>query len=298
MIANVHVLALLPPLEHTPDQMASRPLATLSVIAVPLVKLAEPVLPTVTLIPAGLEVIRSPLRPPAVTVRVTAAPAGFTVSVAVRVAPPKDPVIVTGAEAATVLVVTVKVALVAPAGTVTLAGTVAAVESSDSVTAAPPVGAALVSVTVPVEELPPVTLVGLAVTADTLGAAATGFTVRVAVRVAPPKAPVIVTLVDEPTDAVVTANVALVAPAATVTLEGTVATAMLLPVSDTTAPPKGAAPVNVAVPVAELPPTTVDGLSDIAESEGADVAVCGVKRRTVDHAPAVPAALMPRTRHH
>jgi hypothetical protein len=87
-MVNVHVLVLLPPLEQAPDQMASRPLVTLSVTALPLAKLAKPVLPTVTLIPAGFDVIRSPLRPLAVTVRVTAAPAGFTVNVAVRVAPP------------------------------------------------------------------------------------------------------------------------------------------------------------------------------------------------------------------
>jgi hypothetical protein len=69
-----HVFALLPPLEHAPDQMASRPLETVSVIAVPLVKDADPVLPTETLIPAGLEVTRSPLRPEAVTVTLTGAP--------------------------------------------------------------------------------------------------------------------------------------------------------------------------------------------------------------------------------
>jgi hypothetical protein len=40
------------------------------VIAVPVVKVAEPLLPTVTLIPAGLEVTRSPLRPVAVTVSI------------------------------------------------------------------------------------------------------------------------------------------------------------------------------------------------------------------------------------
>ena len=71
VIVKVQVLALLPPLEQAPDQTASRPFVTLSVIAVPLVKPAEPVLPTVTLIPAGLDVTRSPLRPLAVTVRVT-----------------------------------------------------------------------------------------------------------------------------------------------------------------------------------------------------------------------------------
>jgi hypothetical protein len=67
---NVHVFVLFPPLEHAPDQMASRPFETLSVIEVPVANDADPVLPTATLIPAGLEVTRSPLRPLAVTVSV------------------------------------------------------------------------------------------------------------------------------------------------------------------------------------------------------------------------------------
>ena len=83
----------------------------------------------------------------------------------------------------TLLVVTVKVALVAPAATVTLAGTVAtAVLLLDSVTTAPPLGAAPLRVTVPCEELPPVTLVGFSVSEDRVTA---GETVSVAVLVAP-----------------------------------------------------------------------------------------------------------------
>jgi hypothetical protein len=35
LIVNVQFLVLLPPLEHAPDQMASRPLVTLSVTGVP-----------------------------------------------------------------------------------------------------------------------------------------------------------------------------------------------------------------------------------------------------------------------
>ena len=69
---NVHVLRLEPALEHAPDQMASRPLVTLSVIEVPVLNEPDPVLPTLTLMPAGLEVTRSPLRPEAVTVSVAA----------------------------------------------------------------------------------------------------------------------------------------------------------------------------------------------------------------------------------
>jgi hypothetical protein len=69
-IVNVHVFRLLPPLEQAPDQIASRPLVTVSVIDVLVVNDADPVLPTVTLMPAGLDVIRWPLRPVAVTVNV------------------------------------------------------------------------------------------------------------------------------------------------------------------------------------------------------------------------------------
>jgi hypothetical protein len=61
----------------------------------------------------------------------------------------------------TALVVTVKVAVVPPAATGTLPGTWAEELLLDRVTTAPPVGAAPVRVTVPVEELPPVTLAGL-----------------------------------------------------------------------------------------------------------------------------------------
>lgn len=68
---NVQVLVLFPPLEHAPDQIASRPFEMLRVIDVPLVNDAEPVVPTLTLIPVGVDVTRSPLRPVAVTVSVT-----------------------------------------------------------------------------------------------------------------------------------------------------------------------------------------------------------------------------------
>ena len=61
---------------------------------------------------------------------------------------------------ATGLVFTVKVAVVAPAATVTLGGTAAAVLLLVSATTAPPVAAGPLSVTVPVDEVPPVTDVG------------------------------------------------------------------------------------------------------------------------------------------
>ena len=57
-------------------------------------------------------------------------------------------------------VLTVKVALVAPAATVTDAGKVALAESDASVTTEPPGPAGPLSVTVPVDEEPPVRLAG------------------------------------------------------------------------------------------------------------------------------------------
>jgi hypothetical protein len=65
-----------------------------------------------------------------------------------------------------------------------------------------------------------------------------------------------------PTLIEVTVNVAVVAFAATVTLAGTVAAAVLLLVSVTTAPPVGASPSSVTVPVGLVkPPCTVFALS-------------------------------------
>ena len=90
---NVHVLRLLPPLEQAPDQMASRPPATVSVIDVPVVNDAEPELPVVTLMPAGLDVTVCPLRPLTDTVSAALCAGGgggaaaVTVTVAVRVTP-------------------------------------------------------------------------------------------------------------------------------------------------------------------------------------------------------------------
>ena len=57
-----------------------------------------------------------------------------------------------------------------------------------------------------------------------------------------------------------TENVMEVAFAAIVTLVGTVATALLLP-SVTSAPPAGAGPFSVTVPVDALPPRTDVGLN-------------------------------------
>jgi hypothetical protein len=196
--------------------MASRPLLTVSVTTVPVAKLALPVVPTLTVSPAGLDDTHSPERPVAVTVswavdvvpppqtlatppppqvwgavhvpQVSVPPqpsamlpqffpcaaqvvgvqlaAGFTVKTADAV-PLLEAEMVTRFVAVTAEVLTVKLALVWPAGTRTLPGTVATAELLERNTPTPPGGAAMLSVTVPVEALPPVTELGFSDSPDT-----------------------------------------------------------------------------------------------------------------------------------
>ena len=73
-------------------------------------------------------------------------------------------------------------------------------------------------------------------------------------------------MVDEATGLVLTANVAVVAPAATVTSGGTLAAPLLLE-SATCAPPVGARPLNVTVPVEEFPLVPLVGFSESEERE-------------------------------
>jgi hypothetical protein len=73
-----------------------------------------------------------------------------------------------------------------------------------------------------------------------------------------------------PTARVEIENAAVVAPAATVTLAGSESGS--LPDNDTTAPPSGAAPVRFTEPVSDVPPTTVNVLTEI-EASATDRAV-------------------------
>src|ERR1700704_2970751 len=75
-----------------------------------------------------------------------------------------------------------------------------------------------------------------------------------------------VTVVDEAPALVLTANVALVAPPAIVTPGGTLAAPLLLE-SATCAPPVGAGPLNVTVPVEEFPLVPLVGFSESDERE-------------------------------
>src|SRR5712691_5335185 len=199
------------------------------------------------------------------TVRGGGGAAGETVSRAVLVTPPKEAEIVTEVDAVTDTVVTLNVVLVLPAGTVTLpiAGTLAtAVLLLERVTTAPPVGAAALKVTVPVEDAGPTTLVGLSASVESVtgGGGAGGETVSSAVLVRPPKEAEIVMVVDAVTEVVVTLKLAVVVPAATVTLAGTVATTVLLLERVTAVAAEGAG-LMLTVPCKVLPPATVAGVS-------------------------------------
>ena len=187
---KVQVRVLLPPLEQAPDQIASRPFVTVKVTE-PVGNEADPVVPTLTLMPAGFDVTRSPLRPVAVTVSVAVVvlPCGATVSVAVREAPPYEAVMVADVLAATLVVVTANVALVVPAATVTLDGTPAAALLLETATAAPPVGAAADNVTVPLEPFPPTTLVGFTVRPDRVAGPAVVCVVKLRVEDQEPAVP-------------------------------------------------------------------------------------------------------------
>lgn len=106
------------------------------------------------------------------------------------------------------------------------------------------------------EVVPPTTLVGFIVNELMLGT----LTVSDTVLTAPLRPPVTVTVVVEVIGTVLILNVAVVAPAAIVTVAGTVAEA-LLELNITTAPPVGAAAPRVIVQTLGEPPTTEVGLS-------------------------------------
>jgi hypothetical protein len=98
-------------------------------------------------------------------------------------------------------------------------------------------------------------------------------TVKVADFEAPPKAAEIRALELVPDFCVRPEKLALVFPACTVTLEGTVATAVLLLDSVTTAPPDGAALLRATVPLKLLPALTLLGFSEIEETNTVEAGV-------------------------
>src|SRR3954451_25372051 len=141
---------------------------------------------------------------------------------------------------------TVKVAVVAPAGTVTVAGTDSG-SFAVKATTAPPAGAGAVSTMVPVSDTPPTTVLLLRATDFN----ATLATVSVGDCAVVP--PLDAENVAVPAETPVTVNVPVEAPAATVTGDVTVATAALLLVT-VTLTAAAADEASVTVPCA-LPPT-------------------------------------------
>ncbi len=94
-------------------------------------------------------------------------------------------------------------------------------------------------------------------------------TVSVTVLVSPAYDAEMLTGVEAVTALVVTVKFALLAPAATVTLAATLAAALSLE-SITCAPPVGAGPLSVTVPIEDpVPPVTLVGFSVSEESVGA-----------------------------
>lgn len=87
MRVKVQLAVFAPALLQAPDQMALRPLETVSLTEVPTLKAAEPVVPTFTLRPAGGEVTVSPVLPVAVSVEVGAMPQTLAVPPPPQVAP-------------------------------------------------------------------------------------------------------------------------------------------------------------------------------------------------------------------
>ena len=147
----------------------------------------------------------------------------------------------------------VNVAVEEPAGTVNDVGTLATVVVAlVSVTTTASV-ATPDKVTVPVLFVPPFTLVGFKVRVDTTR---TGLTVIVAVLDTPERLAVIVKEDAAVTVRVVMVKVAVVDPAATVTLAGTVPIVVDEEINVTPAPPAGAGDVNTTVPVTGTPPVT------------------------------------------
>jgi hypothetical protein len=166
-------------------------------------------------------------------------------------------------DAVTELVLIEKFALVAPAGTVMLAGTVVALELADSETAAPSLGAASLKVTVPVDELPPTTLVGLTERVDSV-AGPTVIREKTVVSACVAESPNV--LLEEGNVEIV--KLPLLSPAGIVILDGTLATDGTSLARVTTSPPGGAGSGSVTVPVDGLPPVTLFGFTVNDESVG------------------------------
>lgn len=159
----------------------------------------------------------------------------------------------------TIFVSITNVAVVAPPGMTTVAGTTTG-SLLVSATVAPTAGAGAVSVIVPPMLFPPITLEA----SSTMEASAARRAVTVSAADCMLAPFIDAPIVAVPTDTAVIVNAALDAPAATATLDGTVATAGLLLVNVMLTPPDGAAVLSVTVPCPVAPAVTLDAASETA----------------------------------
>ncbi len=90
----------------------------------------------------------------------------------------------------------------------------------------------------------------------------------IAVLLTPRRVAVMLTVVLDKTFMVVTMKFACIAPGGMVTLDGTVATVVLLLVRDTVRPAAGAGLDMTTVPVEDVPPGTVAGVRETKATRG------------------------------
>jgi hypothetical protein len=157
------------------------------------------------------------------------------------------------------LAVAVKTALVADAGTVTLAGIVSAVELSERETLIPPEGAVPLRATVQLLVAPGARLAGLHCREEMVMAAGAVRAIEACAEL--PLSPAVMVavwlVVAVPALAV---NVAVVDPALTLTDAEESVSRVLLLETETVAPPEGAAPLRVTVQLLVAPDARLAGL--------------------------------------
>src|SRR5436190_3320881 len=156
-------------------------------------------------------------------------------------------------------VLTVKVADASPPFTRTREGTTAIAGSELArATSTPPFGADPLSVTVPTEMPPPATFIGSTASARS-DSVVGGVTASAALCESPLYEALTLMRADTSVLYVTIAKVPVLTPAARMTLTGTVAIDVSELVRVMTAPPTGAGALRVTTPVADRPPTTLDG---------------------------------------
>lgn len=182
--------------------------------------------------------------------------AGLTVTNSVIVVEPCVPRILAVTELAGLVVVSVKVPVEDPAGIVTEIGVNAFVLFDERKIIEPPGPAVPFTVTVPIADVPPVIVLG---TIERLTSTA-GVIVSVVVLEIEPWVAVIVAVEVEATPLVLTVNVPVICPAATVIVAGTDALE-LFDESETITPPGPAADARVTDPTELVPPGTDAGVT-------------------------------------